>query len=189
MNINFEKYVKRLLFETKLFDLAPTSPTEHTCINWHLKFEKNFDEIKEECEIEPNYIMPSIRSGLDKVVDRLRQIILKNEHLEQVSRQNNELKEEVAALRERFQKELEGERQKDFPPVDFPISAIVLSTRTRNVLASLNIKTVNDLRTVTVEMIEEFPKAGQVTFYEIEDVAKEYGIELMHASSFHEAKK
>lgn len=188
MNMEYEKYLKRLLFETKLFDLTPTSQIEHTCINWHLKFEESFEEITNEWEIAPQRIMPSIRSGLDKAVDRLRQIILKNEFLEEVTRQNNELKEEIAALRNRFQKELAGEHQKDFLPVNFPISAIVLSTRTRNVLSSLNIKTVNDLRTLTVEMIEDCDNAGHVTLTEIEETAREYGIELIQASSLHSSE-
>jgi regulator of replication initiation timing len=176
------KWLKRLLFETTLFNYVRKSENEGLCVNQHLKHDVAIDEISHEWEITPQYVRANIEHGLENTVQTIEQIISKNRFLTNVMLENKMLKEELEALRRRFQKELEDEQvQKEWERLDLPISQIEFSSRTRNVLADLGIKTLNDLQSLTIEKIEVCRNAGQRTVSEIEGTAREFGIEISSA--------
>jgi hypothetical protein len=174
-----EKWLKKLLFDSGLLYMVALSENEILSIKQELRGKETLQEPEEDEELESEYRKAAVERGFRKISATLRKIISLNKYVADVTKQNQILRDELVALRNRFRKELaDEEAQKEYERLNLPISQVTFSTRARYVFSYHEIKTLNDLRSLSIEEIEICRNTGRKTSVEIETTARDFGIEI-----------
>ena len=177
-----QKWLNNLIFDSGLFDLTVLSEKEILYIKRYLQDKKSPGEIAHEVEVSVERVKQMIENGIDKILVTLKEIISKKIWFQEVSNEKKILQNELAALRTRFKKELADEKQTmEYERLNIPISNLLFSARAKTVLSYIDLRTLNDLRYLTLEQLNRARNAGPKTIDEIVTKAREFGIEITWA--------
>src|SRR6185312_11946717 len=174
------KWLKILLFDTKLLDNSFLSEKEIFCIKSHLGNEKSFHQIGREIELTDERVRQIIENGLGKVFLATKNFIAKNYLLQKTLTEKEALEKEIRELRKRVTTEEYSIRELEltFDEKIIPIHGTLFSVRALNALKQLNIGSVNQLARVTIEQLTSINKVGAKTINEIVNRAEELGIRI-----------
>lgn len=119
-------------------------------------------------------------SDINKFSQVIKTLIIKSKRLDSVLIENQRIASELKRLRVKFKKEisLEQQAQLNFEEGIIPLSMIHFSVRASNILAKLNINTVNDLSKLSRIQLKSLDNLGMKTFNEIIDKAAEVGVNI-----------
>jgi DNA-directed RNA polymerase alpha subunit len=173
-------WLSKLIIETGLFNHSLLNEKEIYVIQAHVGDEKAFNGIAEELDLSSERVRQIFENGLGKILINIRDFELRMTRMNELIKENDMLKSEIAILKKRFKKELATDKQipLNFESSKIPLSEMPFSVRAFNALKGLNINTLGELATKSKEELYAQQNVGVKTIQEIINRAEEYGVKI-----------
>lgn len=158
----------RLIIETGLIEYSEFTEKEKYIIRLLLnKFDNKNDELL-------------VTTEINKLIQVIKTLIVKSKRLDNVLLENQKMRAELKQIKIKFQKEIVGETQVllNFEEGAIPLNMMNFSVRASNILAKLNINTIDDLNKLTKIKLKALDNLGMKTLNEIIDKAAEVGVNI-----------
>ncbi|MGN6803303.1 MAG: DNA-directed RNA polymerase subunit alpha C-terminal domain-containing protein, partial [Ginsengibacter sp.] len=176
-NMQKEKCINTLLFETALFDFTHLSNEENFILRRYLQDKKTPEQIARKTKLPVVEVQKIIRTGMKKVLLKAKEVVDTKIWFREKRSEKEFLKNELAILKEKFKNELtDKELTARYEKLKVPVANLPFSTRARTVFRGLHIETLNDLEHTTLDDLRKVRNAGRVSINEIVTKALGYGI-------------
>jgi hypothetical protein len=178
-NMQKEKWINTLLFETALFDFTHLSNEENFILRRYLQDKKTPEQIAKMESRSVQEVKKMIRSGIKKVLSKSKEVLAVKIWFQELMNENKYLKDELATLRDRFKHELsDKELSASYHRLNVPVTNFPFSSRAQKAFAYSKIKTLNDLASLTFADLKRLRNIGSLTAKEIGTKALELGIRI-----------
>jgi hypothetical protein len=173
-------WLKRFIFDTKLFDNVSLSYKEIISPEAYIKDKKTYEEIGNQIGVSDERVRQLIENGLGKIFLAVKDILARSQLLRASLTEKQFLEYQLTQLKTKFKKELKEEQLASVrvKPLQIPISDISLSVRAKKILKELNIIYISDMTKLSRQILYSVDRAGVKTVEEIIRISEEYGVKI-----------